>query len=432
MITRRTKVQLTIFLIITLVGVSFVGARYARLGRLVVPDSYQVTAHFKDSGGIFSGAMVSYRGKRIGQVKELVLTEQGVDVVLDVQKSNKTIPADTLAVVGNRSAVGEQYVDLQPKTDDKPFLEAGSQIPVENTSIPLSTDTLLTNLSNTVDSVDQDALRTTVDELGQAFDGTGEDLQRIIDTGNSFINLANDNFDTTAALIRDSNTVLNGQIASDSALRTFASQLSLFTDTLSDSDPDLRKLIDNGSPAVNALRTFIEDNKIDLGELINNLVTTGEVVVENLNGVKAVLSIYPYVVEGGFTVVSKSPSTGLYDAHFGMVLSTSTPCHQGYEGTDTRPPSEGSNKPMNEDARCTEPPTKSNPRGAQNLPSANRVATSYAGPSVASFDPDTGKLTWGTEAAAKLESTSSLAPRTLGKESWKWLFLQPLTTTGRE
>ena len=30
--------------------------------------------------------------------------------------------------------------------------------------------------------------------------------------------------------------------------------------------------------------------------------------------------IYPYVVEGGFTVVSKSPDTGMYDAHFGLIL----------------------------------------------------------------------------------------------------------------
>ena len=35
--------------------------------------------------------------------------------------------------------------------------------------------------------------------------------------------------------------------------------------------------------------------------------------------------IYPYVVEGGFTVVSKSPDTGLYDAHFGMILTSEPP-----------------------------------------------------------------------------------------------------------
>ena len=68
MITRRTKVQLLIFVIITLVGVSYVGARYARLDRVFVDDTYTVTAHFAESGGIFAGGEVSYRGVRVGQV----------------------------------------------------------------------------------------------------------------------------------------------------------------------------------------------------------------------------------------------------------------------------------------------------------------------------------------------------------------------------
>jgi phospholipid/cholesterol/gamma-HCH transport system substrate-binding protein len=53
MITKRTKVQLMVFLLITMVGVSYVGARYARLDRLIFDDSYRVVAHFDRSGGIF-------------------------------------------------------------------------------------------------------------------------------------------------------------------------------------------------------------------------------------------------------------------------------------------------------------------------------------------------------------------------------------------
>ncbi|MEO6510984.1 MAG: MlaD family protein, partial [Nocardioides sp.] len=330
MITRRTRIQLMVFVLITLVGVSFVGARYARLDRLIVDTSYTVVGHFADSGGIFAGGEVSYRGVRIGQVEKLELTDAGVDVYLDIDNDFDKIPADTLAVVGNRSAVGEQYVELQPQTDVKPYLRNKSEIAMDDTRTPLPTQTLLGDLSTTVESVDQDALRTTVGELGTAFEGTGQDLQRIIDSGTSFIDAANANFDTTTALIKDGNTVLKGQVASAGAIRTFAKQLKLFTGTLAGSDKDLRKVIDNGSATANELRTFLDENKVDLSELINELVTTSEVVVRHLDGVEQILVIYPYIVEGGFTVVSKSPDTGLYDAHFGMVL-TSDPevCHAG-------------------------------------------------------------------------------------------------------
>jgi phospholipid/cholesterol/gamma-HCH transport system substrate-binding protein len=427
MITRRTKVQLMVFVLITLLGVSYVGARYARLDRLVLDDSYTVVVHLKESGGIFAGAEVSYRGVRVGQVSKLQLTSRGVDAYLDVEKGFDTIPSDSLAVVGNRSAVGEQYVELQPQVNSKPYLADSSEIAADDTRTPIATQTLLTHLDNTVESVHKPALKTTVTELGKAFDGTGPDLQRIIDTGNSFIQLANQNFDTTSALIRDSNTVLKGQIASTSAIKTFAREMSLFSGTLAASDGDLRKVIDSGSVTATQLRTFIEDNRIDLGQLINNLVTTGEVVVKHLDGVRQLLVIYPYVVEGGFTVVAKSPDSGLYDAHFGMILTQAPPaCNRGYHDSQVRAPQDRGDKPMDMTARCAEPPSQSNARGAQNV---HRAGAAYRAPVVASFDPSTEKLTWGDKVDPDLSSPGRAAPATLGQESWKWLYLQPLTST---
>lgn len=425
MITRRTKLQLLVFAIITLVGVSFVGARYARLDRLVLDQSYTVVAHFADSGGAFQGAEVSYRGVRIGEVRELVLTDEGVDLVLDIDNEFDDIPADAHALVGNRSAVGEQYVELQPQSDKGPFLRDDSEIARDRTTTPIQTDTLLTHLDETVRSVDEDDLRTVTSEFGLAFNGAGEDLQTILDSSNAFITAADENFEVTVDLIRDSNTVLNGQIDSERAFRRFARDMSAFSTTVADHDKDLRRLIEDGSLGANELRVFLEDNEVELGELINNLVTTGEVVVKHLDGIEQLLVLYPYVVEGGFTVVSKSPGTGLYDAHFGMVMADSPHvCLAGYEGTDRRSPLDGSNAPMNEDARCTEPASKSNARGAQNI-QAPRAATGWGSADFA-YDPETGSLTSDPATIQSLVGRRWAAPGTLGDDSWKWLFLEPL------
>jgi len=430
MITRRTKIQLVIFVIITLVGVSYVGARYAKLDRYFIDKTYTVVAHFPDSGGIFATGLVTYRGVSVGKVSKLELTDEGVDVHLAIEKKWDEIPTDTIALVGNRSAVGEQYVELQPQSDNGPFLEEDSEIERENTRIPLATETFLSNLATTVESVDKDALYTTVTEFGDAFAGTGEDLQRLIDTGNSFIEEANANFDITTALIRDSNTMLHGQIDSASSIRNFARQLELFSTTLANADPDLRRLIETGSVAAVELRQFLEANRVELGELINNLVTTGEIVVKHLAGIKQILVLYPYVVEGGFTVASKSPDTGLYDAHFGMIITNQPVCHEGYNAPQ-RKPTDGSNAPMDETASCKEPPAVSNARGAQNAPKAPnrpRAGAHFDAPVVASYDPETGELTWGGAVDPELAPTGTVAPQTLGEESWKWLFLQPLTS----
>ena len=86
MISRRTRVQLAIFALITMVGVAFVGARYAQLNRLLYDTSYTVVAHFHDSGGMYAGGLVSYRGVAVGKVAKLLLTRDGVDAYLDIDQ----------------------------------------------------------------------------------------------------------------------------------------------------------------------------------------------------------------------------------------------------------------------------------------------------------------------------------------------------------
>ena len=330
MITSKTKKQLIAFVILTLVGVTFVGGRYARLDKLFYDSTYTVAVKYDQSGGIFKDAEVTYRGVGIGQVSEMKLADDGVEVVLDIENKYDKIPKDSIALVGNKSAVGEQYVELQPQTDDGPYLDDGSKISTDQTEIPVSTTEILTNLSNFVSSVPQSDLRTVVSESGAAFNDAGPSIGQIIDTSSSFIETANANFDVTTALIRDSRVVLQTQVDKGSAIRSFARDLSLFSGTVADNDKYLRSLIDNGSATANELRTFLQQNRVNLGQLINNLVTTNEVTVKYLKGIEQVLVIYPYVVAGGFTVAKKNRD-GRYDAQFGFILTTEPHvCEAGY------------------------------------------------------------------------------------------------------
>jgi phospholipid/cholesterol/gamma-HCH transport system substrate-binding protein len=425
MITKRTKIQLVIFALITMIGVSFVGARYARLDRLVLDTSYTVVGHFTESGGIFTGAEVSYRGVTVGRVSDLKLTDKGVDVVMSIEKDHKDIPEDSKAVVANRSAVGEQFVDLQPESKQGPYLEDGSDIPTAMTETPIETTKLLTDLSTTVDSVNKQSLTTVVNELGKAFNGTGDDLGQIVDTSNSFINAADDNFEITTALLEDSNTVLSTQIDKTSAIKSFSRDLSLFSTTLAHSDGDLRTVIENGSGTANQLRTFLEQNRVDLGQLINNLVTTGEVTQKHLDGTEMILVVYPYVVAGGYTVVDKDPNSGLYDAHFGLILQQEPGvCHSGYN-TQRRSPEDRKDLPMNTGARCAEGPGHSNARGAQNTP--RRAGPAYRAPVVGTYDRSTGKLTYTDRNPSGDVTYTGGAATLMGEDSWKWLLMQPLS-----
>jgi phospholipid/cholesterol/gamma-HCH transport system substrate-binding protein len=296
------------------------------------------------------------------------------------------------------------------------------------TETPIPTTKLLTDISNTTESVNKKSLQTTVRELGTAFDGTGQNLGRIIDTSNDFIQEANDNFDVTTALLQDSDTVLSTQIDKTSDIKSFAHDLSLFSDTMAASDPDLRRVIENGSATANELRTFLNQNKVDLGQLINNLVTTGQITGRHIPGTEMILTVYPYVVAGGYTVVAKDSTTHLYDAHFGMMLQQNPPvCDKGYLPPSQRrdPNTQRGNAPMVTGVHCAEPPSQSSPRGSQNTP--RRAGPAYRAPVVGTYDfkTHTVKLT-GRNPSGNVTYTGGAASL-LGQDSWKWMLLQPLS-----
>ncbi len=366
MVTRSTVYRLIAFALITVVGVSYVAVRYVGLGDLVSGRSYLVSVDLAESGGIFEGAEVTYRGVTVGRVEALRLEGDGVRVDLRLD-GTRDVPADTDAVVENRSAVGEQYLDLQPATADGPFLAAGDVIARERTRTPVPTEKLLLDVSRLVRSVDQQDLQVVVSELGKAFSGGSRDLERLLDAGDRLTLAATDALPETLTLIDDGAIVLDTQRETGPAVRSFAADLADLSETLASerTDADLRAVLDNGVVASAELDGLLQDNRSALAGLLTNLVTVGEVTVTRVDGIEQLLVTYPSVVAGGYTVV---PGDGT--AHFGLVLGT-TPaaCEQGYEGTTRTDPHQTSQAPTNTGAQCTAARgSGTNVRGAQNAP----------------------------------------------------------------
>jgi virulence factor Mce-like protein len=340
-ITRKTKIKLLAFATLAVLGLSYLGFNYVGLDRVILGSGYDVAADFKDSGGIFVNAEVTYRGVAVGRVSNMDLVDHGVRVTLSINPNTDPIPVDTDAIVATRSAVGEQYVDLRPKTDKGPFLKNGAVIPQDHTGIPVPVEQLLLNLDGLVGSIDKENLRIVVDELGKAFAGAGDDLGRLIDSGDLLLARAEKSLPQTLQLITDGQTVLQTQVDSRSAIEQWAADLHTFTDTLVDIDPDLRGLVVNAPDASAALQQLVQNAGPGLGSLVRNLDILNGVFIPRLDGVQQLLVTYPDVVSGNFSVVRRDPD-GQMRSHFGFVLNSSDPsaCTTGYIPT-TQLPSPG-------------------------------------------------------------------------------------------
>lgn len=425
MITRSVKTQLVAFAVLTAVGVSYVGAQYTGLSDAVLDRGYTVRADFAASGGIFKGAEVTYRGVPVGRVGELRLTgSEGVSVALDIEDGQR-IPADTLAVVAHRSAVGEQYVDLQPRATGGPYLRHGSTIARGDTRVPLPSTDLVMSVDRLVKSVGKEDLRITVDELGKAFAGTGPHLSRLVDSGNRLIESASDSLPQTITLIEDSRVALKTQSDKGSAIKSFSRDLADLTAELKSSDGDIRRLTGAGAPAANELNSLLKANRTHLPVLLGNLISGGQITVARLPGVEQSLVTFPVVVAGSFTVIPGDGTT-----HFGMVVNADEPpaCRQGY-GTQRRDPADTSERPANTAARCTAPRGgKTSVRGAQNAPgSSGSAASGGAGPAafITPYDPETGAAAGPDGSFVEIGSTGG-EQNVFGKDSWQWLLVGPM------
>ena len=421
MITRTVRLQVLVFLVVSLLGVGYVSLRYVGLGDRLFGGGYTVRAQFATAGGIFPNAAVTYRGVPVGRVGGVRLHDGGVEV--DLRLTRAGIPADLHAVVTVRSAVGEQYVDLRPDADSGPYLHDGDVIPASRTGTPLPVEVLLSNLDSLVRSVDGRDLTVLIDELGTAFEGNAEALRRLVDAGDGLVNGAVDNLPQTLALIRDGRTVLSTQDDELDAIRSWAASLDKLTGTLRAADPDLRRLLASGPPAATQLIGLLRDLDPTIGTLLGNLVTVNGIAARRLPGIEQILVEYPLVVAGGFTV---APGDGT--AHFGLVVNVNNPaaCQYGKGGQSACNAPRGTNRapgrtgPDPSPAPLGGPPQSNSPAAAgPGGPAAGAAQT------VGGFDPVTGLVLGSDGQPLQLGGTGG-QQAIAGAQSWKQLLLAGL------
>lgn len=379
MLRRSTKIQLILFVILTLVGVSYVSAEYVGLTKgLFGSHACTVSADFPDSGGIFTGAEVTYRGVTVGRVGQLHLIPNGVrvDLALDNCRSPE-IASSAYAQVSDRSVIGEQYVNLVPPNNIGPYLSAGSVIPMSRNKIPVATQTLLTNLDQLVKSVNTTNLQIMIVELGRAFNGQGNNLGQLLDSTNALLSSANANMPATQELIVTANTVLTTQLQEQSAFASFNHSLNLLSGQLKNSNGDIVNLLDHGPSDLSVLSSFMVNNRTDLGITLANLASNGQLLVRHYGGLQQILELYPGLAGGGLTVIRPDGVGAL------GIVQGSTPrdcgdinaAREGYNGTRLRSPKDLSPQAPNTAARCATVDPTVNVRGSANVPGGDPIST---------------------------------------------------------
>ncbi|MGW5314504.1 MCE family protein [Nocardia thailandica] len=328
-LTRFVRIQLSIFAVLTVIGLVVMGGMYVQLPAMFGIGRYEVTVKLAATGGLYPTSNVSYRGTNIGVVREVRLTPAGVDARLSIDSDYK-VPADSAAWVRSVSAIGEQYVDLVPS--DKPaggYLRDGSVIPEERTKLPQDVGALLDQTDRLLAGVADTRLRQVIDEAFLAFNGAGPDLQRFIDSAALLIQQASDDVEPTKKLLDQIGPLLDTQVQTEGAIRSWTQDLATFTDQLREHDPTLRNLLADSPAAMQRVTRQFQDLQPTLPVLLRNLVSVGQVGVTYHASLEQLLVVFPPLIAALQTAIRGPIDYGVM-VDFMAVLNDPPACTTGF------------------------------------------------------------------------------------------------------
>ncbi len=370
MLDRLSKIQLVIFAVVTVLTVGAISIFYLRVPEAIGLSSYQVTANFETGGGLYQNANVTYRGVTVGQVESVGLSDRGVVAHMRLD-SGTPVPENVTATVKSVSAIGEQYVDLVPPAEPaSSTLHDGSDIGMDRTAVGQDISGLLAQAESLVNSVGNSRIKDLLHETFKAFNGSGPELARLIESSRLLVDEANANYGQTTQLIDQAGPFLDAQMRSGDNIRSLADGLARFTEEVANADPQLRSTLQTVPGATEAANTTFEGIRPTFPVLAANLANFGRIGVIYRKSLEHSLVVFPALLAALNTVAGGLPTDEGGKLDFKVDLGDPPPCSVGFiPPTQIRSPADTTLRELPTDMYCKVPQNDpSVVRGARNYP----------------------------------------------------------------
>lgn len=370
MLDRLTRLQLSIFAIVTVLSVGAVSFFYLHVPAALGIGAYDVTANFVAGGGLYQNANVTYRGVSIGKVEAVGLSDTGVVAHMRLN-SDTPVPENVTATVKSVSAIGEQYVDLVPPEDPADtMLRNGSDIGMDRTAIGQDIAGLLQEADSLLTSVSNSRLQDLLREAFNAFNGSGPELARLIQSSRLLVDEANANYPQVSQLIDQAGPFLEAQIRSGDDIRSLADGLARLTTEVANADPQLRTTLQTVPGTVAVANETFEGIRPSFPMLAANLANFGRIGVIYNKSLEHALVVFPALLAALNTVAGGVPTDEGGKLDFKIHLQDPPPCSTGFvPPTQIRSPADTTLRELPSDLYCKVPQNDpSVVRGARNYP----------------------------------------------------------------
>lgn len=296
----------------------------------------------EQTGGLFEGSAVTYRGVKVGKVNS-VTPRDGGGVLAQVRLSAGTeVPTDSIARVRSLSPVGEQYLDFQPNTPSEPFFKNGDVISAESTDLPNGLHETFVAVNSVLEQIDDKKLRIVLQELSTGLAGTGDDLGLMVDQGEELLATLNEIWPETRRVINNADTVLDIGTDNAGSLRQFGTSAKQLAAFLADYSTEFKGVLAKTPGNLASLEEVV----VDAGEIFPEYLATGAAFSSMFRPwnphFRALLQEYPR----GIAAVSEILSGGSLSMH--LVTANTARCDYG----TTRHASEQAGTSFQTEGRC--------------------------------------------------------------------------------
>ena len=250
------------------------------------------------------------------------------------------------------------------------MLRNGSNIDEQHTAIGQDVAGLLTEADNLVNSIGDTRIQDLLRETFKAFNGSGPELARMIQSSRLLVDEANANYGQINQLIEQAGPFLDAQIRSGDDIKSLSEGLARFTAELSNADPQFRSTLQTVPGATAEANELFSGIRPSFPVLAANLANFGRIGVIYSKSLEHALVVFPALMAALLTVGGGVPADEGGKLDFKIALNNPPTCNTGFvPPSEMRSPADETLRDLPKDLYCKTP--QNDPavvRGARNYP----------------------------------------------------------------
>ncbi|WP_028584291.1 outer membrane lipid asymmetry maintenance protein MlaD [Desulfogranum mediterraneum] len=128
----RLNIVVGLFLVLGFLAFGWLAFRLGEVPWLTGAKTYPLRAEFHNVSGVKTGADVQVSGVRVGTVKELRLSQDGLAMVTMQLNNGLSVPLDSIVSVKSQGIIGDKYLQISLGGDEESY--AAGEVVVDTES----------------------------------------------------------------------------------------------------------------------------------------------------------------------------------------------------------------------------------------------------------------------------------------------------------